>query len=241
VICVGGDPERTAILDNFCWPKCDNDLALGALVRACRGAADAAIAYRLPFISGKDSLSNEFSMDPAEAARLGLPPRLAIPPTLLVSAISVIADARRCVTMDLKTPGNVVAFASAPVESAGFEAAIALHRKVASLIAAGRARAAHDVSDGGLLVALAEMCIASTLGLELDLTRLARSTPLWEPLATTYVLEMFEADARTADLPVLGRVTVDPTLTTVLDSGVRDAWSVASLSDAWREPLASMG
>ncbi|MCG3130674.1 MAG: Phosphoribosylformylglycinamidine synthase subunit PurL [Phycisphaerae bacterium] len=238
VLCVGGDPEHTAILDNFCFPKCDNEPALGALVRTCRGAADAAIAYRLPFISGKDSLSNEFSMAPAEAARLGLPQRLAIPPTLLVSAISVIEDVRRCVTMDLKSAGNVVVAASAPVETAGFDAAIALHRKVAALIRAGKVRAAHDVSDGGLLVALAEMCIASNLGLTADLSGDPWRAMLWEPAPTTYLLEMSEADAKDFGLPVLGRIATDAALSAVLGDGNPTTWSVAALAQAWREPLA---
>lgn len=237
VICVGADPEHTAILDNFCFPKCDNEPTLGALVRTCRGAADAAIAYRLPFISGKDSLSNEFSMPQAEADRLGLPQRLAIPPTLLVSAISVIDDVRRCVTMDLKTPGNVVVAASAPVETAGFEAAIALHRKVAALIRVGKVRSAHDVGDGGLLVALAEMCIASNLGISVDLSGDPWRALLWGSAPTTYVLEMTEADARSAGLPVVGRVTADAVLAATLGAGKQITWPVAALAQAWREPL----
>ncbi len=241
VICVGADPEHTAILDNFCWPKCDNELALGTLVRACRGAADAAIAFGVPFISGKDSLSNEFLMDPEEARRLGLPQRLAIPPTLLISAISVIADARTCVTMDLKSPGNVIALASAPVDSDGFEAAISLHRRVASMIAAGRIRAAHDVSDGGLLVALAEMCIASGLGLDVNIGEATWNASPLKPVATTYLLEMAPADAKAAGFSLLGPVIEAPQLR--LNRGNRDAivWSVSELAEAWRSPLRRMG
>ncbi|MCC7294081.1 MAG: phosphoribosylformylglycinamidine synthase subunit PurS [Phycisphaerales bacterium] len=241
VICVGADPRHTAILDNFCWPKCDNELALGTLVRACRGAADAAIALGLPFISGKDSLSNEFSMDPQEAKRLGLPQRLAIPPTLLISAISVLVDARRCVTMDLKSPGNVIALASAPVDSRGFEAALSMHQRVASLIAAGRIRGAHDVSDGGLLVALAEMSIASGLGLEIHVKESAWSAALFAPAATSYLLEMTAADAAAAELPVLGQVTDSPHLKLTGASGEPCAWSIHELASAWRAPLDGMG
>ncbi len=166
VICAGGDPDHTAILDNFCWPRCDSEAAMGTLVRACRGAADAAVAYGLPFISGKDSLNNEFSMDPAEAKRLGLPSRIAIPPTLLISAISVIGDVSRCVSMDLKAAGNAIVLASAPVDVHGLKAAHGLHTSVATLVRSGCVMAAHDVSDGGVAVALAEMCIAGALGVD---------------------------------------------------------------------------
>ncbi|MEK7757303.1 MAG: AIR synthase-related protein, partial [Planctomycetota bacterium] len=134
VICVGGDPGHTAILDNFCWPKCDSEESLGALVRACRGASDAAIAYGLPFISGKDSLNNEFSMNADEARRTGLPQRIAIPGTLLVSALAQIQDVRQCVSMDLKEPDNRLVLASAPVDRLGMDRAKSLHHHVSQCI-----------------------------------------------------------------------------------------------------------
>ncbi len=59
LVCVGADPARIAILDNFCWPSCDNPRNMAALVRACEGCYDGAKAYRTPFVSGKDSLSNQ--------------------------------------------------------------------------------------------------------------------------------------------------------------------------------------
>ena len=98
IVCVGGNPERTALLDNFCWPKCTDPMHLGALVRACQACYDGAIAFRTPFISGKDSLSNEFFTQDGK--------RICIPYTLLISAISVISDVSRCITMDAKAPGN---------------------------------------------------------------------------------------------------------------------------------------
>ncbi len=98
IVCVGGDPEKTAILDNFCWPKCTDPRNLGALVKACQACYDGAMAYGTPFVSGKDSLSNEFITDGGE--------RIQIPYTLLISAISVIEDAGKCITMDAKSAGN---------------------------------------------------------------------------------------------------------------------------------------
>ena len=116
VICVGADPSHTAILDNFCWPKVDTQESLGALVRTCVGARDAGLAYGLPFISGKDSLNNEFTMSEQEAKRTGQPRRIAIPGTLLISAVGMVDDVRRCVSMDLKQPDNCLVLASAPVD-----------------------------------------------------------------------------------------------------------------------------
>src|SRR6185503_7285106 len=97
VIAVGADPNRLAILDNFCWPSVDDEQTMGTLVRACEACRDAALAYGITFIPGKDSLHNQFTN--SETGQV-----IRIPRTLLISAIGVIEDVRRCVTMDLKDP-----------------------------------------------------------------------------------------------------------------------------------------
>src|SRR5439155_3507263 len=98
-VAVGGDPERTAILDNFAWGSPENPENLGALVLAARACQEIATAYGTPFISGKDSLNNEF--------RVG-GKTIIIPHSLLISAISIVDDVRGCVTMDAKEAGNLV-------------------------------------------------------------------------------------------------------------------------------------
>ena len=101
-VAVGADPDRIALLDNFCWGNTERPETLGALVLAAQGCHDLALAYGTPFISGKDSLYNEYTHEGRS---------LAIPPTLLISAIGQVPDVRKCVTMDLKEPGNVVLLA----------------------------------------------------------------------------------------------------------------------------------
>lgn len=182
VVAVGGDPAKTAILDNFCWGRPDDPRQLGGLVRACQACYDAAKAYGVPFISGKDSLNNEFALRPADAemlrsamARYGvaLEPhaaRLAIPGTLLISAIALIDDVERCVSMDLKQAEAPLYLVGQPIRPPGssagrrpaFDPTLALetHQLVARLIREGLAASVHDVSDGGLLTAIAEMAIA---------------------------------------------------------------------------------
>lgn len=186
VVAVGGDPDRVALLDNFCWGNPALPDRLGALVRAAQGCHDAALAYGAPFISGKDSLNNEY-VDPQGNKR-------AIPPTLLVSSVSVVADVRKAVTMDLKRPGNwiyvvgetraelggslysraqgaVEASVPAPVPDA-IETMHSLHQT----ISLGLVRACHDLAEGGLGVAAAEMALAGRLGVELDLRHLPRTS-----------------------------------------------------------------
>src|SRR5258706_481577 len=98
-VAVGADPERIAILDNFCWGDPLRPETMGSLVEACRGCHDAALFYGTPFISGKDSLNNEYLGTDGQ--------RHAIPPTLLISAIGIIHDVNTAVTMDLKNAGNL--------------------------------------------------------------------------------------------------------------------------------------
>lgn len=187
VVCVGGDPDKTALLDNFCWPRVDDAPNLGALVRACQACYDAAKAYGTPFISGKDSLNNEFALDPGDVENVrrlvGQTPglsgrddavregRLAIPYTLLISSLSLVADVGRCVTMDLKQEqaqlyliGQPTTFETGKSETRPlFDLSVAAetHRTVARLIRERLVVAVHDVSEGGALVTCAEMCLAS--------------------------------------------------------------------------------
>lgn len=240
VICVGADPSQTAILDNFCWPKVDSELAMGALVRACRGASDAAMAFGLPFISGKDSLNNEYSMSESEARRTGLPPRIAIPPTLLISALGIVADVRKCVTMDLKAADHVLVLATMPVEEAGFTAAKSLHDKVSALIQSGQVQSAHDVSDGGMAVSIAEMCLASGMGASINAEFLSGDAAAFAASTTTYVLEMKRSDAERTGLRIIGDIVERPWLRWTSRAGVVEI-AVSDLDDAWRSPLSKGG
>ena len=98
-VAVGADPSKIAILDNFCWGTTDRPETLGSLVRSALACYDLAVELETPFISGKDSLNNEFRPEGADEA-------ISIPPSLLISAMGQVEDVSRCVTMDLKTPGK---------------------------------------------------------------------------------------------------------------------------------------
>src|SRR3989304_485630 len=103
-VAVGADPSRIAILDNFCWGNTDRPETLGSLVRAALACHDVAVALGTPFISGKDSLNNEFRVTGAD----GQARSIDIPPSLLISAIGQMDDVRKSVTTDLKEPGNLL-------------------------------------------------------------------------------------------------------------------------------------
>ncbi len=179
LVAVGGDPDQTSVLDNFCWGNPNKPDRLAGLVRCARGCHDAAVAFGVPYVSGKDSLNNEYADVTGE--------RLAIPGTLLISALGIVPDVGRTCTMDLKAAGDLLYVVgqtaaelggSAYYRRAGHTGASvpdpsgcnpALLRAVYRAVSGGLVRACHDCSEGGLAVAAAEMALAGRLGLELDL------------------------------------------------------------------------
>ncbi|MGL4944203.1 MAG: phosphoribosylformylglycinamidine synthase subunit PurL [Thermoguttaceae bacterium] len=190
-VAVGADPKTIAILDNFCWGNTSRAETLGSLVRAAMTCYDAAIAFGTPFISGKDSLNNEFKTDVGES--------ISIPPSLLISAMGQIDDVSKCVTMDFKTAGNLVYQVGATHDEMGgshlhlvrlaandrlcgnvpqVDYVLARNTFVQLHKAMGKklVRACHDISEGGLAAALAEMCIAGDVGANIDVAKLSAST-----------------------------------------------------------------
>ncbi|MCX5691130.1 MAG: AIR synthase-related protein, partial [Planctomycetota bacterium] len=178
LVCVGANPNRIAILDNFCWPSCEKPENLGTLVRASEACYDGAMAYRTPFVSGKDSLNNQLRYeDPVTGDKRVIE----IPPTLLITGLAIVNNVNRCVTMDAKSAGNTLLLIGATNGDIGGSHFGQLYgdggaafpktdlsvgpgtaRAVAQCIADGLVQSAHDCSDGGLLVAIAEMLIATT-------------------------------------------------------------------------------
>jgi phosphoribosylformylglycinamidine (FGAM) synthase-like enzyme/phosphoribosylformylglycinamidine (FGAM) synthase PurS component len=210
VVCVGGDPARTAILDNFCWGNCEDPLVMGALVRACQGCYDAAKTYGVPFISGKDSLNNEFAPAADDVERLRgylktrnitlADNRLRIPGTLMVSAISLIGDVTKCVTADAKAyyqngreEESAFFLLGLPAgDGIGFslDAAAKLHREVHRLIRSGAVLAVHDFSGEGYATSMAEMAIGGTCAVEIHVdTKPPWAADPFVPWASGYVLQ----------------------------------------------------
>ena len=169
-VAVGADPSRIAILDNFCWGNTERPETLGSLVRAALGCQDTAVAYGTPFVSGKDSLNNEFTFEKAHGLRpVGTESQtISIPPSLLITALGQVADIRRCVTMDLKEPGNVLFLVGetkaefggshyhlvtdrngGEVPGVDLERAPAVFAAVHEAITTGLVRSCHDLSEGG--------------------------------------------------------------------------------------------
>ena len=177
----GGDVTKIALLDNYCWGNTDKPDQLGKLVRASLACYDMAKVYGTPFISGKDSLNNEFNTGTKT---------IAIPSTLLISAVSVIADIRKTISMDVKSAGNMLYVIGETKNEMGgshylltkgkkggvvprvdAKMSLRIMKKLYTAINAGLIRSAHDCSEGGIAVAAAEMLFAGELGGKLSLKK----------------------------------------------------------------------
>ncbi len=216
VVAAGGDPAHTSLLDNFSWGNCNKPDRLGSLVHAAKGCYASAMALGTPFISGKDSLNNEY--------RVGSE-TIAIPPTLLISALSILPDVSKAVSMDLKTAGNVLLLVGETKNHLGGSELHALlgldggsvprpdlstspdlFARLHDSMQAGLVRACHDLSEGGLAVALAESAMAGNLGANVQLpsdTGLKDSSALFSESTTRFLVEL-APDHEGAFLEALG-------------------------------------
>jgi phosphoribosylformylglycinamidine synthase II len=268
VVAVGADPDRVVALDNFCW--CDPVQApsnpdgrhkLAQLVRANKALYDVCTTYKMPLISGKDSMKNDYSIGKT---------KISIPPTLLVSTIGVLEDASMAVTMDAKTPGDAVYVVGMTFDDLGAsqyavlrkanggtvprlrdpKRAIEIYRWLHRAIGSGLIASCHDVSDGGLGVALAETGFAGNLGIDVDLrsvgqTGISRDDAiLFSETPGRFVVTVPRPSVRTFETLLgevatyIGTVTADQQLVvTGLNGEVVIDIAISKLKAAWQRPL----
>ncbi len=263
VTAVGGSLKKTAILDNFCWGNTDKPDRLGDLVRASFGCLDIAKGYGVPFISGKDSLNNEYSVHGKS---------ISIPPTLLISAMSVMDDVTKAVSMDFKEKGNLIYAVgmtydemggshynmingiignNVPKVDAKYGARVfsALNRA----IECGAVRSCHDCSEGGIGVCAAEMAFAGGLGAEVFLkevpfkkkSSLGDHTVLFSESNTRFIVEVnkkdkkrFEKTMKGVPVGLLGCISDKKDFKVYgLDSKKIVDVKIDKMKEAWQRPL----
>lgn len=213
LVATGGSVGQAAMLDNFCLSSPEREEVLGDLVLSARGCYDAAKCFGVPFISGKDSLYNEW-MD--EKGKVFM-----IPPTLLISAIGVIDDIDTCITMDLKEVGTeiflvgetgnelggseyyrLLGIQGGVVPGLNFNNAPRLMKQLHSAIERGLVLACHDLSEGGLALSLGEMSLSGNIGVEIDIENIPfldqekrYDTVLFSESNTRFLVEVRKQDA----------------------------------------------
>jgi len=263
IIASGGSLKEVAILDNFCWGNPDKPDRLGSLVRCSYGCYDTAKGFGVPFISGKDSLYNEYAVNNKSQA---------IPGTLLISAIAVMEDAAKAVSMYAKDAGNLVYLVgdtfpelggSHYYELLGFtgNSVPRVNIKKAKLIFEGLSRcsdnglvqAMHDCSDGGLAVAAAEMAFSGGLGMEIFLSGVPyggsgagrNDLILFSESNSRFVVEVKKADQKAFEkrmkglaFGLIGCVSRDKYFKVFgLDNKICLQADISGLKEAWQKPL----
>jgi phosphoribosylformylglycinamidine synthase len=262
VISVGGSLKEAAILDNFCWGNPDKPDRLGGLVRCAYGCYDAAKGFGVPFISGKDSLYNEYSVHGKSQS---------IPGTILISAIAVMEDAGRAVSMYFKEKGSLIYILGNTFEEMGGSHYYGLSGILGNSVPKVNARKAkdlfdalsratdkelvlsmHDCSEGGLAVALAEMAFAGDLGAEVflgsvpyqgrqkrnDFVLFSQSNSRFIAEVERPKQEEFERALKGLPFALIGCVSERKSLKVYgLDAELCVNADIKALKEAWKEPL----
>ncbi len=211
-LAVGAKFSYLAALDNFSWPDPvqsertpDGEYKLAQLVRACMGVYDCSTAYGVPLVSGKDSVKNDY---------YGTDGKYSIPPTLLVTVLGKIDDVRSAVSSEFKKEGDLVYVLGITREELGgseylpgnsnpkinIDEVVPLYRAFSNACEMRLVKSAHDISDGGLAVALAECSFPSGRGVEIDILRVASETQnedsiLFSESGGRFVVSVAEKDA----------------------------------------------
>jgi phosphoribosylformylglycinamidine synthase II len=197
LIAVGAGLEQIGGVDNFCWPNIqydpirnpDGKFKAAQLVRSCRALRDMCLSYKIPLLSGKDSMYVDGNLP----GRYGEIHKVSALETLQFSAISVIEDIHCCVTMDAKVPGDLVYVVgttcnelggSVYYEHLGYigcnvpqvhpDEFIPLYQSLAAAIENEWVASAHGIYRGGLAVHLAMVAMGGNLGLKVDLAKVPR-------------------------------------------------------------------
>jgi phosphoribosylformylglycinamidine synthase II len=256
-VAVGG--RRIALLDNFTWGNPEKPERLGSLVRACEACYNFATAFRNPFISGKDSLYNESPLGP-------------VTPTLLITALGIVPDIRSAVSMDVKAPNNLIymvgqtfkelggseyyklkGFLGKTVPKVRPDQAGRTFKAVTEAIDLGLIKACHDLSEGGLAVAAAEMAFAGGYGMELDLRKVPHEAldrndfVLFSESNSRFLVEVsgkaregFEVSMKGKVYDEIGTVTKTPRLRIHgLDGEIVVDASIGDLLAGWKRTLSS--
>jgi phosphoribosylformylglycinamidine synthase subunit PurSL len=194
IISAGGTLDRIALLDNFCWCDSTNPVRLAELKDAAKACYDTAVAYGTPFISGKDSMFNDFkgydhNFNPIE---------ISVPPTLLISSIGVMNDIEKTQSLDFKFIDDIIYIIGETKDETGgseylaytgekisgkkyigenipdvnSEKFIPLYRALEKAINEELVSSSISIERGGLGVALTKSSMAGKLGAEIDLGKI---------------------------------------------------------------------
>jgi phosphoribosylformylglycinamidine synthase len=198
MISVGTDFDHISGVDNFCWPDIgydenknpDGKFKAAQLIRSCRALKYMCEAYEMPLLSGKDSMY----VDGHLKGPYGETRKVSALETMQFSTTGLVNDIAKCVTMDLKSPGDSVYIlgetknelgASEYYERFGYtgvnvpvveaEKNAVIYKALSSAIDKGLIASSHGIYRGGLGVHLSMVAMGGKLGMDLDLSKVPMS------------------------------------------------------------------
>ncbi len=189
-VAIGGNPDYIALLDNFCWTESNTPQRLFQLKMAAKACYDTAVDYQTPYISGKDSMFNEFNGFDKNSK----PVKVTIPPTLLISSIGVIEDINKTVSLDAKKENDLIYILGETFDELGGSEYLSMknvsstktpivntkknfkmYKDFYKAIQKELIASSISIGKGGLAVAIAKKSIGGMLGVDVSLENLPGS------------------------------------------------------------------
>jgi phosphoribosylformylglycinamidine synthase len=260
MVATGVNPANIALIDNFIWPKPDEE-SLADLDRAVDACVDASKILKMPFISGKDSLNSTYRGE----NRL-----IKIPPVLCVSAFARVEDVRKTISSCFKKSGNKIVVVGNTKKELGGSVYYDNHGKVGNsipkpdphealtvfhcvyqCIAERLVESCHDVSEGGIAVALPEMCFVNQLGAKIELSQVPVSMKepradylLFSESSNRFLLEVTKENLprvknTLAGVPFssIGEVSDSANLAISYNGNQVSVADISELLEVWEQPM----
>ncbi len=252
-VSIGGNLKDAALVDNFIWPFPDEE-SLADLDKSVDACLDMANLLKMPFVSGKDSLSSTYRYPTGKV--------LKIPPVLLISVFGKIPDVSKTGSSDFKKVGSTIVLVgkgdfgnlggsayfdaikseSSNIPKPDLSSATKVFSSITSGIKSSKILSCHDISEGGLATALAEMCFGGNCGAEISIKgfKYPDHQILFSETPGTFLVEVENEKAAKklfAKVPntILGKTIKSDTI--IVKGSKTIKVSASSLKNSWQKPM----
>jgi len=254
-VAVGGNPQEACLINNYIWPFPDGE-SMGSLDRCVDAVCDCMHALRRPVISGKDSLSSTYRGKDGTIIK--------IPPVLCISVFGRIPSVKQTVTSDIKKEGSILCLVGKLDDNLGGSIYFDISGQIGNMgpridleilpnvlkgvyraIKGSEVLACHDISEGGVITTMAEMCFGGNCGVEISLDKCRPDRFLFNETAGCFLMEVKDKKAAHRlfkDLPhqILGKTIKGKKIRVRQKNKLLFTISVDDLKNAWQAPLKEM-
>ncbi len=261
LVAAGVNPKHIVLIDNFITGVPDEKI-IGQLDRMADAAYEISCEWKMPFVSGKDSLSSTYKYPDKRT--------ITIPPVLCISAFAPVYNITKTISSDFKKEGNLIYIIGETLKELGGSIYYDIHGELGSsvpivnpktalkifnsihkIISNGFAVSCHDLSEGGLSVSLLEMCFGGDCGAEIDIFSIPRPANLnkineilFSESCSRFLIEVqpnkkkyVENILKNLPFACLGRVLKDKTLNIKSAKNEILSYDINTLKKAWQKPM----